>query len=566
MRVILVLLSAVALTGCAGAYVGGDVAPAKEAVRETGPYGLFLAGHAALGDGRAREAEALFARAAAAAPGNGVVRARAFHASLAAGDVGRAAAAPLAEVEGDDQSLARLTRAVDALARGQGKQAHALLTEQPLSGAHGLTGGLLRPWTAAAAGNWEEALNPAGADSEARRLVAALGEIGRVDLLERAGRHAEAEALVAGLKPAEAPVQTVLRQGAYLERRRKGDRAVALYEQALKARPSDLTLQAALRRARTGGSPPAAPSLRQGAAQALLVPAVVLAGAQQTEGALAYLRLALHLDPKMDEAWVTLGEVLSGQRDLEGARSAFLKPAPGSPQFAAARARLAYVLQEQGRTEEALQAAQSAAALAPSELALQSTYGALLMEVGRNDEAVTLFDRLLAKDAADDWRTWYLRGTAHERAGRWNDAQRDLQHALKLAPEEPEVLNYLGYSWVDRGERLQEALGMIERAVQLRPRSGAIVDSLGWAKYRLGQFEEAVELLERAAELEPGDPTINDHLGDAYWRTGRKVEAHFQWRRVLTLEPEREVRAAAETKLASAVGPDAVSRAVAVRP
>ena len=548
MRVLLVLLSATALTACAGA------------------YGLFLAGHAALGDGRAREAEALFARAAASTPDNGVLKARAFHAALAAGDVKKAAELAPAGGDADDRSLGRLARAVDALASGQGKAAHVLLTAEPLAGAHGLTASLLKPWTAAASGDWGTALGAAEGDTDARRLVAALGEIGRVDLLERAGRHAEAEALIAGLDAAQAPTQTVLRQGAYLERRRKAADAVRLYEKALKGRPGDLTLQAALRRARTGRAAPAAPTIREGAAQALLIPAVVLAGAQQTEPALAYLRLALHLDPTMDEAWVALGEVLSGHDDLEGARNAFLKPAPGSPQFAAARARLAYVLQEQGRIPEALETARAAAALSPDDLALQSTYGALLMETGRNDEAVALFDRMIAGDGAQDWRSWYLRGTAHERAGRWTLAERDLRQALVLAPEEPEVLNYLGYSWVDRGERLQEALGMIERAVSLRPRSGAIVDSLGWAHYRLGDFGKAVQLLERAAELEPGDPTINDHLGDAYWRTGRKVEAHFQWRRVLTLEPDAKVRGEAETKLASAAGPDAVARAVAVGP
>ena len=569
MRLILVLLSAAALSGCAGAYVGGDIAPedTRAAAREgTGPYGLFLAGHAALGQGRAREAEALFARAAAAAPHAGVLKARAFDAALASGDVTRAAELAPATGDVDSRSLGRLARSVDALAKGQGKEAHALLTAEPLTGAHGLTASLLRPWTAAAAGDWTAALDQEGADTEARRLVAALGEIGRVDLLERAGRHAEADALVARLDAAQAPVQTVLRQGAYLERRRRGTEAAALYERAIAARGSDLTLEAALRRARSGGPAPKAPTVRQGAAQALLIPAVVLAGAQQPGPALAYLRLSLHLDPGVDEAWVALGEVLSGHGDIEGARKAFLKPSVNSPLFAAARSRLAYVLQERGRTEEALKAAREAAALAPSDLALQATHGALLVELGRHDEAVALFDRMLAAQAAGDWRTWYLRGTAHERAGRWTQGEADLRKALALAPEEPEVLNYLGYSWVDRGERLEEALGMIERAVQLRPRSGAIVDSLGWAKYRLGRYEEAVRLLERAAELEPGDPTINDHLGDAYWRTGRQVEAHFQWRRVLTLEPDAPVRAAAETKLASAVGPDAVSRAVAARP
>jgi Flp pilus assembly protein TadD len=127
--------------------------------------------------------------------------------------------------------------------------------------------------------------------------------------------------------------------------------------------------------------------------------------------------------------------------------------------------------------------------------------------------------------------------------------------ALSLRPDEAELLNYLGYAWIDRGERLQEAMGMVEKAVAANPRSGAIVDSLGWAHYRLGNYKKAVEILEQAVELEAGDPEINNHLGDAYWMVGRKDEAGFQWRRVLTLKPDDKIRADAEQKLASGLGP-----------
>ena len=127
---------------------------------------------------------------------------------------------------------------------------------------------------------------------------------------------------------------------------------------------------------------------------------------------------------------------------------------------------------------------------------------------------------------------------------------------MKLRPDEPELLNYLGYSWIDRGIRLKEALAMVEKAVAANPRSGAMVDSLGWAYYRLGDYKQAVEKLEQAVELEAGDPEVNDHLGDAYWKVGRRDEAQFQWRRVLTLKPDDKIRLRAQAKLASPLGPD----------
>ena len=145
----------------------------------------------------------------------------------------------------------------------------------------------------------------------------------------------------------------------------------------------------------------------------------------------------------------------------------------------------------------------------------------------------------------------YARGIAHERGGRWKDAETDFLAALKLAPEQPYVMNYLGYSWVDQGINLDEARRMIERAVQLRPNDGFIVDSLGWVLYRLGDYAGAVGQLEKAVQLQPTDATINDHLGDAYWRVGRVQEARFQWRRALSMKPESALLAAIERKLKS---------------
>ena len=113
-----------------------------------------------------------------------------------------------------------------------------------------------------------------------------------------------------------------------------------------------------------------------------------------------------------------------------------------------------------------------------------------------------------------------------------------MRKALEMQPEQPHVLNYLGYSWIDQGVNLDEGMKMIKRAVDQRPDDGYIVDSLGWAFYRIGNYDEAVKNLERAIDLKPEDPTINDHLGDAYWRVGRTLEAKFQWAHARDLKPE----------------------------
>ncbi|PIP97192.1 MAG: hypothetical protein COW75_07755, partial [Rhodobacterales bacterium CG18_big_fil_WC_8_21_14_2_50_71_9] len=155
-----------------------------------------------------------------------------------------------------------------------------------------------------------------------------------------------------------------------------------------------------------------------------------------------------------------------------------------------------------------------------------------------------------------DWTLFYQRGVAHERAGAWDAAEADFKRALTLSPDQPLVLNYLGYSWVEMGRNLDEAMAMIRMAVDMRPDDGYITDSLGWVHYRLGNFAEAVEWLEKAVALAPVDPVINDHLGDALWRVGRRLEAQFQWKRARSFDPEPKDLARIKRKLA--LGLDAV--------
>ena len=148
-------------------------------------------------------------------------------------------------------------------------------------------------------------------------------------------------------------------------------------------------------------------------------------------------------------------------------------------------------------------------------------------------EAADIYSQAIARiptPAMADWSLFYYRGISHERTDAWPKAEADFKKALELSPDQPLVMNYLGYSWVDKGLNLEEGMAMIKKAVELRPNDGFIVDSLGWAHYRLGEYAEAVTELERAIGLKPDDPVINDHLGDAYWKTGRELEAQFQWR------------------------------------
>jgi Flp pilus assembly protein TadD len=521
-------------------------------------YGLFLAGQAALHDGRSEEASEYFMRASAGgAMDGGFLKDRAFTAALLAGDIGKAASlAPV--VPGDREATYRLgllVKAVDLIARDKGRDARPLLSGDVLGFPHRPAAALLAPWAAAAAGDVQGSVTRPAVSGD--RVVEYFGQLGQALLFERARRHDEAETDYKALASAtELGGLFVTDYGAFLERQGRSREAVELYDGALSENPGEAELVAARARAASGGAAPALPTIREGAARALMAPAASMLAEKQAELALAYLRLALRLDPARDEAWVLVGDVLGATGDPQAAREAYAKVPSTSANFADARAKLAWSYQFEGDKEHAVQLAAEAATANPSDREAAITYADLLRANDRYGEAVQVLDRLIASAGeTPDWRLLYMRGVALERAGRWPDAENDLKRALILQPEEPELLNYLGYTWIDRGERLDEALDMVRRASAANPHSGAMVDSLGWAHYRLGDYEEAVEKLERAAELEPADPEINHHLGDAYWRVGRRIEAQFQWRKVLTLEPTPATKTAVELKLESGLGP-----------
>ncbi len=214
--------------------------------------------------------------------------------------------------------------------------------------------------------------------------------------------------------------------------------------------------------------------------------------------------------------------------------------------------RVAQNIDSLGDRPEAIRRLRNIVTTNPDSLVAITALGDLLRVDEQFDESAQVYSKAIALVGGErprDWRFFYLRGIANERRGAWEEAESDFLRALELNPSQPQVLNYLGYSWAEMGINLQRALGMIEQAVRSNPGDGYIVDSLGWAIFKLNRFDEAVQILEEAVKLSPNDPEINDHLGDAYWRVGRKNEAYFQWNIALAMDEQGTVSARVMPKL-----------------
>jgi len=556
MRLVLLLTAAplVLLSACAGAPGASGSGPSGSIAANVSPYGMFLAGESALNNGKSGDAARFFEQARSET-GDALIGEKAFTSALLAGDIQKAA---LLAPSGEDATeaakrLGKLVIAVEAMAEGRGKEAQGLLANGAIPFPHNAAGALLAPWAAAEAGDVEGSfIRP---EIRGDRLVDYFGQLGQAALFERAKHYDEAETDFKAAISVSTPTETaVLDYGGFLERRGRKVDALAVYGEALSREPDSIAVKAAQERASSGKPAPPAPTIREGAAMALLAPAATMLGAKQSQLALAYLRLIIRLDPQMDEAWMMVGDMMEGAGDVEAARAAYSHPKPGSTEYSTGQSKLAWTYQNSNDKETALKLARAAAATGSQDARV--TLADLLRSDEQFAEAVDVLNGLIAQSKTPDWRLLYARGVAYERLDRWTEGQADLQAALKMHPDDPELLNYLGYSWIDRGQHLEEARAMIEKAVASDPRSGAMVDSLGWAFYRMGDFKKAVEKLEEAVELDAGDPEINNHLGDAYWKVGRKDEAQFQWRRVLTLKPDDKIKASAEAKLASGLGPD----------
>ncbi len=258
-----------------------------------------------------------------------------------------------------------------------------------------------------------------------------------------------------------------------------------------------------------------------------------------------YLQLARYLQPNSDEILYSLANVYEEQDRYLRANELYTQIKDTSAYYRRAQLEVGLNMNRLEKVEESLSILNALVEAAPDDLQTALSLGAVYGQHERYGEAIKVYDKSIEQIETPEpqhWIVFYRRGIGHERTKQWPLAEADFQKSLELSPNQPDVLNYLGYSWIDMGINLDEGLEMIRTAVELKPNSGFIIDSLGWAYYRLGRYEEAVTELQRALELMPSDPVINDHLGDAYWKTGRKLEAVFQWKHALANDPTEEDR------------------------
>lgn len=256
---------------------------------------------------------------------------------------------------------------------------------------------------------------------------------------------------------------------------------------------------------------------------------------------LVYARIAEALNPQSAEIKLFVAGVLEELDQHKLALRVYEEIDANDPKYYTTQIAKARAMRRSDRVDDGIDVLNNLASVYPDVPIAHATLGDFLRRQERYDEALPAYNAAISMYEAQNnvrWQLYYARGITHERLETWSDADEDFRRALSLNPEQASVLNYLGYSLLERGEKLDEAMDMITKAVSIEPNSGYIVDSLGWGKFRLGQYEASVPDLERAAELMATDPIVNDHLGDAYWAVGRKNEARFQWRRALSFNPE----------------------------
>jgi tetratricopeptide (TPR) repeat protein len=495
-------------------------------------------------------------RALAADPGNFDLLRTTFTLRVSQGEI--ADAVPLAErvVQLDpNASLAKTVLLLQKVKAGDFAGAAADARALPIEGAQRLTVPLLLAWCEVARSRPAPAL--AALDGLDRlHGVQMLKDLHAALIDDYADRLDEAAAAYVRATGDQQALtwRTVELAGNFYERHERSEEARRLYTRFAGGGDQGAEITAtALARIETGRVPPRiVASPRDGVAEALFDVASILDQAETLDASLVYAHLALDLRPQFPLAQLLVAEIDEAQQHTADALAQYRAIDPKSALSWTARLRAASALDALGRTDEAVAELQRMAAERAQDPDPLIELGDILRGRSRFTDAVGAYDAAIARIGQIEprhWRLFYSRAAALERSGQWTRAEGDLEHALKLQPDQPLVLNYLGYSWIDRGEHLNEGLRMVRRAVELRPDDGYIVDSLGWAYYRLGDFAHATEYLEKAIELLPEDPTVNDHLGDAYWQQGRALEARYQWRRALQFKPEADEVKTIEIKL-----------------
>ena len=532
-------------------------------VENASPLGRYLAGRVALQAGDFARASDFMSVALDADPENVELMGQALLADIGAGQGERAIeVAKRLRAAGGDSSIARITLGGEALQAGQTVAAERHFQALGENGVEGVVRPLAIAWARAGAGATDEALNALQVLRD-RQGAADLARMhaGLILALAKQDEHAEDEFMMIMAESERLPLRFAQLIGQFYESRGRSDEAQAVYARYLASAPDSLAFEG--EDAAKFADP--VTQAAHGLAESLFALASVLNQERGSTFALVYAQLALQMRPELAVAKMLVGELHEAEERHDQAIAIYESLPENSPFSWTARLRIADNLDALGRLDDAAAMLEKMADERAERLDALNQLGGLYRGAERFDAAADAYDRALARiDPVEPrhWSIFYARGIAHERAKRWTDAEADLLMALELNPDQPYVLNYLGYSWVDQGQNLDKAMDMIARAVEQRPQDGFIVDSLGWAYYRLGNYENAVIHLEKAAALQSRDPTINDHLGDAYWRVGRRQEAMFQWRRSLSMEPDEDLAATIEEKLKRGL-PDSETASVA---
>jgi tetratricopeptide (TPR) repeat protein len=446
------------------------------------------------------------------------------------------------------------------------KRAEALTRLGALSSTTGLnkfTMPLVKSWVALEDGKRDDALAALAPLADVKG-VQTLYDLHAGLLNELSGHPAEADA--AYKKALDDPDKLSFRVveiiGNFYQRQKRFDDAKAVYAKFAETYPDNPLLPLLIEKQADANVAPVVGSARDGLAEALFNLGSVLFQEDARDMALVYTRLALDLRKDYPAAQVLLGDLLAGEKLYAEAVAAYKAVDAKSPFGWQARLALADALNRTDRTQEAVTLLEGMAAERKESADASMMLGDILRSSERFEEAAKAYDDAIARIGPltkEQWSLLYYRGIAYERSNQWDKAEADFLKALEFEPDQPYVLNYLAYTWVDKGKNYDRALTMLNKAVEEKPEDGYIVDSLGWVYFRLGKYDQAVEQLERAVELVPGDSVINDHLGDAYWRVGRHTEARFQWHRALNLNPEKDQVAPIESKVEKGLPPGSTS-------
>ena len=540
---------------------------AQEAVGLTASGSYLAARHA--GQERDAAAAAAYYRAALRHdPKNGELLDRAFLALLVDGEIDEAVkhAERIVETDKNDR-VAELVLGVAALKHKQYATARrdlALSIRGPITD---LAATLLSAWSMYGAG-------------DAKGAVAAIDRLAGPDwysifkdlhagmIYDLAANSKEAgKRLERAYKLDPTALRVVEAYGSWTSRSHSPKEALDIFQTFDKALPRYPLVVEAMDQLKAGEKlPPLASNAQAGAAEALYGLGASLGRRGGEDLGLVYLQLALYLAPNHQLALLSLADLYESVKKPELAIKVYKRVPTSSPLYRNAAIQMAANLDSLNRADEAEKHLNALIKEHPDDLEAIMALGNVLRSHKKFTECVDAYSKgvaTLTQPDKSNWTLFYFRGICYERSHQWPKAEADLKKALELFPDQPHVLNYLGYSWIDQGVNLDEGMEMINKAVQQRPDDGYIVDSLGWAYYRLGNYEEAVKKLERAIELKPEDPTINDHLGDAYWRVGRVLEAKFQWAHARDLKPEPEDLPKIEAKLKDGLPEETSSQAKA---